>query len=209
MAGFPRVKSFRFTIAFVLLGLYAGIALSPLAPLALNLAPGAIPVNGECSGECDIDGCSPESRSKHTCCCWNKKQQSMKKAGKISGVSCNVHIARLSPGEGSIRSSVEGRSNSSPSKSPCCPTERSDNIEHSTEPETDEVSDKIYKCGSPCGDSRQHVFCGSGKIEIIPFYFSGLPTVSVEDMIEPLPHPRLTSRYIDPPDPPPKLSMTV
>lgn len=35
--------------------------------------PQAIPV--ECSGDCNLCGCSPQSRASNTCCCSKKKQQ--------------------------------------------------------------------------------------------------------------------------------------
>jgi len=55
--------------------IYLMMALSPLAPLVMHSPVAALAVTGECSGDCDICGCSLESRSNHTCCCAKKRQQ--------------------------------------------------------------------------------------------------------------------------------------
>ena len=65
-----NVKRFpRHIIAPLLVVLYIAIAFSPLAPLAMRSATTVHSVIGECSGDCDLCGCSPESRASHTCCC--------------------------------------------------------------------------------------------------------------------------------------------
>ncbi|MFA7060790.1 MAG: hypothetical protein WC156_08235 [Pedobacter sp.] len=63
----------RRLIASVLGLLFLAIIFSPLANLGLHSAIIAHATNGECSGDCDICGCSPERRATHTCCCWLKK----------------------------------------------------------------------------------------------------------------------------------------
>jgi hypothetical protein len=63
----------RYIVA-VLMGLtYVMLILSPLAPLAMKSPGVAHAATGECSGNCDICGCSAERRANHTCCCWMKK----------------------------------------------------------------------------------------------------------------------------------------
>jgi hypothetical protein len=62
-------------VALVLTVIYLLITMSPLAPLALKSPRVAHAVTGECSGDCDICGCSPERRADHTCCCWQKKMK--------------------------------------------------------------------------------------------------------------------------------------
>jgi hypothetical protein len=71
--------SVRYTITLVLTMMYMAITISPLAPLALRSKVIAHAVTGECSGDCDICGCSPERRANHTCCCWQKKLQQKQK----------------------------------------------------------------------------------------------------------------------------------
>ena len=63
----------RYITALFLTVAYLLITMSPLAPLALKSPRVAHAVTGECSGDCDICGCSPERRASHTCCCWQKK----------------------------------------------------------------------------------------------------------------------------------------
>ncbi|WP_250679947.1 hypothetical protein [Geomonas sp. Red32] len=46
---------------------------SPIASFAKENAP-LRPVAAACSGDCDVCGCSPESRSAGTCCCSRKRQ---------------------------------------------------------------------------------------------------------------------------------------
>jgi len=63
----------RYITTLLLTGIYLLITLSPLAPLAMKSAHIAHAITGECTGDCEIDGCSPERRVTHTCCCWRKK----------------------------------------------------------------------------------------------------------------------------------------
>ena len=65
----------RSIIAVILMVIYVLIPLSPLASLAMHSKSVALAVPGECSGDCDICGCSAESRAARTCCCSKKKQQ--------------------------------------------------------------------------------------------------------------------------------------
>lgn len=64
----------RFLTALLLTVVYLLMTLSPLAPLALRSPHLAHAITGECVGDCDICGCSPEQRANHTCCCAQKKK---------------------------------------------------------------------------------------------------------------------------------------
>lgn len=57
--------------------IYLTLQLSPLVSLALNSnsALPALTLSGECTGDCNQCGCSPESRASNTCCCSKKRQQ--------------------------------------------------------------------------------------------------------------------------------------
>jgi hypothetical protein len=68
----PRRTTPRYVTALLLTVIYLFIALSPLAPLALGNSRLAHAMTGECSGDCDVCGCSPEQRANHTCCCQQK-----------------------------------------------------------------------------------------------------------------------------------------
>ena len=65
----------RQNIARILTAIYLVIAAGPLAPFAMNSKSFAHAITGECAGDCNICGCSPENRANHTCCCWKKKLQ--------------------------------------------------------------------------------------------------------------------------------------
>lgn len=69
------IQSTRNILARVLTVMYLCITMSPLAPLAMHSPVIAHAMTGECSGNCDICGCSPERRANHTCCCFLKKQR--------------------------------------------------------------------------------------------------------------------------------------
>jgi hypothetical protein len=56
-----------------MLALFIMIQLAPCAPLFLKNGHASHHVTRECVGDCNICGCSPESRAAHTCCCWRKK----------------------------------------------------------------------------------------------------------------------------------------
>jgi len=68
-------KPSSYIVALMLAIIYSLIILSPLAPLALKSPRVAHAATGECSGNCDICGCSAERRANHTCCCWMKKMK--------------------------------------------------------------------------------------------------------------------------------------
>jgi hypothetical protein len=69
-----RTTRRRYLAALLLTVIYLAITVSPLAPLALNSPRLAHAITGECSGDCDICGCSAERRANHTCCCQLKKK---------------------------------------------------------------------------------------------------------------------------------------
>jgi hypothetical protein len=74
----------RHVTAFLLMVVYTLITMSPLAPLAIRSPGFAHAVAGQCSGNCEICGCSAERRANHTCCCWMKKLKSQKNSGNVS-----------------------------------------------------------------------------------------------------------------------------
>lgn len=68
-------RSKRCLIAAMLTAIYLAIVLSPLVSLAMQSNVVVHAITGECSGDCDLCGCSPESRANRTCCCAKKRQQ--------------------------------------------------------------------------------------------------------------------------------------
>lgn len=77
-----NVKNFhRNIIAKILITICIVITIIPLAPLAMRSITMEHPASAECSGDCDVCGCSPGSRVSRTCCCWQKKLKNHKQAG--------------------------------------------------------------------------------------------------------------------------------
>lgn len=62
-------------IAISLTLIYLIILLSPLISLATNSENGGFSATRECTGDCNLCGCSLESRASNTCCCSKKRQQ--------------------------------------------------------------------------------------------------------------------------------------
>lgn len=65
----------RRLIAATLSVIYLLIACGPLATAVVHANKAVFAFARECSGDCSICGCSPESRAAHTCCCSQKRQQ--------------------------------------------------------------------------------------------------------------------------------------
>lgn len=65
----------RFFTALFLSMIYLVIVMGPLAPVVLCNLQLAHAMTGECAGDCDVCGCSPEQRANHTCCCQQKMKQ--------------------------------------------------------------------------------------------------------------------------------------
>jgi hypothetical protein len=66
-------RPYRNLTAAIMAVLYVVILLSPLAPFAVHFAGTDRAIVRQCSGDCNICGCSPESRASHTCCCAKKR----------------------------------------------------------------------------------------------------------------------------------------
>lgn len=60
--------------ASVLAIIFTLMLASQLAPLCQPTANNTPATTVECSGDCNICGCSPESRAANTCCCSKKRQ---------------------------------------------------------------------------------------------------------------------------------------
>ena len=68
-------RLFCHIIAVGMTALYLAIIFGPLASFAMHSAGAAPVIIRECSGDCNLCGCSPESRASNTCCCSKKRQQ--------------------------------------------------------------------------------------------------------------------------------------
>jgi len=67
--------AFRQIIAAGMTLFYLSLVFSPLVSFAMHGTKASITVTRECTGDCNLCGCSPESRASNTCCCSKKRQQ--------------------------------------------------------------------------------------------------------------------------------------
>ncbi|MBT0665394.1 hypothetical protein KI809_13890 [Geobacter pelophilus] len=208
MPGFFRVTTYRWMIALALAGLYFGIALTPLAPLAMKSSHIVHVVTGECSGDCDIDGCSPASRAAGTCCC-RQKQLLVLPATNGSHTCCPNVAVKAKPAASDCCDAA--RQAPAPPQFSCCAAggDSAGNPPGEEAELTDKKRQTVYKCGSPCGRDRLITFAGNDKLDLIPFTFSGLPVSPHEELPATPPSSRFNSRDVEPPEPPPKVVMPV
>lgn len=71
----------RYIIAGILIAIHIMITVVPVTTLAMWSTTVMHPISTECSGDCDVCGCSPESRASHTCCCRQKNMKDKQHAG--------------------------------------------------------------------------------------------------------------------------------
>jgi hypothetical protein len=188
-------RSFRRLIAVMLTTVYMLIVMSPLAPLAMHSPVVAHAVTGECSGDCDICGCSLESRASKTCCCAKKRHQQLSIA-EMAAMPC---------------SSTQPASSPAPQKKSCCAksAQQSDNDhDHYQNPGREESKTvTVFKCGCPCGKGKLLALNGFGSNELLPITtLERIEIPHVETLYADLSH-RLASRHGEPPDPPPRLPL--
>lgn len=78
----------RVTVSLLLAIIYLLIMVSPLATLFPHSAEILLPVDGECSGDCSLCGCSPERSINRTCCCWQKRLLLCDLPDRVMGANC-------------------------------------------------------------------------------------------------------------------------
>lgn len=182
--------SHRTMTSLLLAVIYLLITFSPLAPLAMQSKLVAHAVTGECTGRCEIDGCSPERSANHTCCCWQKKHAGS--PGK-SGSDRDTHL--MPPAAGQKRGS-------------CCAVRAYDTHENAADgsalPEQTGTATTIST--APCGNGTLFTLLHGDVNPHLPFIaVSAVPPPGCGTLYHTAPE-RLTSRDSDPPDPPPLIS---
>lgn len=201
------MRPHRRLFAIILMTIYLSIALSPLAPLAMHSKVVAHAVTGECVGDCNVCGCSQESRANHTCCCAKKKQMH---AGATTNSKSECSPKQIETTKGSCCAA------SQPvepvvAENDCCAKDKKKqhdgNLQQSQHKENlSTTKTTVFKCGCPCGKGKMFALAGFGSNELLP--------INVNERIE-IPHEetlfadlthRLASRHGEPPDPPPRLS---
>lgn len=198
----------RKKLAVLLLTVYMSITLIPLAPLAMHSKSVAHAVTGECTGDCDTCGCSLESRASKSCCCARKNQQQTETAKLTAGDCCSKKTAFVPVVAKESCCSTSKSLTAEVVQNDCCSKAGYDDTvqepEQSAAPAKSEV---VYKCGCPCGKSKHPVMAGAGSSELLPYFYSERILLPYEDThYSYLPH-SMDSRYGEPPDPPPKLSL--
>jgi len=204
-------RSFRKLTAIVMMTVYLLIVLSPLAPLAMYSKSVAHAVTGECSGDCNICGCSLESRTNHTCCCAKKKQQSRLPAGEHSEQlpvpkkrSCCAESKPIPVNKDCCAASKPVV----PKKDCCVKNEKHQHDENlqALQQKQPSKNETVFKCGCPCGKGTLFTLA-AGTSDSMPFFYA--------ERLAP-PHAAslsfshvycMTSRHAEPPDPPPKLTV--
>ena len=182
------IRSFRRLGGLALTVVYALIVMSSLLPLAMGSKMVAHAVTGECSGECDIDGCSLESRANHSCCCARKKPG---QAVIVKGSCCTAPQPDVA-------------------KKDCCST----TVQHQHDEKTPEIgrkaattrSETVYKCGSPCGNGRFIAIAGAGSSELLPCRYAEKIVPPHKNSHYPILSQSMISRHAEPPEPPPIIS---
>lgn len=196
--------SSRYAAASVLTVLYLMIALSPLAPLVMKSETIARAVTGECAGDCDLCGCSRESRLSNSCCCSRKRMQQREVCVK-SGAGCN---SQLNYGA-DTRCGSTPPSREAAGVRDCCVKvvqQLAESMASEPAPAEPDLPKTVYRCGSPCGKGKPQVLLCSSSNDLLPPEASGLIFAS---HTEPFPsdlYRPLVSCPAEPPDPPPKVT---
>jgi hypothetical protein len=204
-------RSMRRMIAASLTVIYLVIALSPLAPFAMYSKVVAHAVTGECSGDCDICGCSLESRANHTCCCAKKKQM---QAHDAMSPTCEHCASKAATAPATVKGGCNAASQPAEpvvAKNDCCAKKRQhqhdgdvQGIQHTEERSRNET---VYKCGCPCGKGKLLALASAGSSELLPYIYSERTGPSHEDTRYSNLSQRMASRHAAPPDPPPRLPL--
>jgi hypothetical protein len=192
--------------------IYLVITLTPLAPFAMHSKMVAHAITGECVGDCDICGCSPESRANHTCCCAKKKQKQAGLAKLIAGECC---APKVSDAPTAVKGSCCAASQTAEpvvAKNDCCARNKryqhDENVQESQHKEERSKNETVYKCGNPCGKGKLFALAGVGTPELLPYIYSLIIAPHHDDTHYSHLSQRRASRHADPPDPPPKLPVS-
>jgi hypothetical protein len=201
----------RRSIAGVMTMIYLAITLSPLATFAMHSKVVAHVVTGECAGDCDICGCSQESRANHTCCCTQKKRMQSSVAKLTAGECSSPHDASSaqSDAKGSCCDASQSTEQGAVKNACCAKSGQHPNDEKRQDPNQNASPPKtetVFKCGCPCGKSELPSLSGTGSSELLPYIYSERIVLPHEDTHYTLLPQSIISRHTAPPDPPPKIT---
>lgn len=191
-------RASRYITSLVMTAIYLLVIFAPLAPAALQSKFVLHAVTGECSGDCRICGCSAERSAARNCCCWQKKLALKASDNDRRNRSCDKQH--------------ESAKAATPS---CCNKKQAhcDQDDHSSDKSSAETRKEptgsqvaaITVC--PCGSARHLALHGLDNIQHYPFVYSVHIPLSLPVGLEATHPGRLSSRNIEPPEPPPKISV--
>ncbi|BCS55338.1 hypothetical protein [Geobacter sp. SVR] len=170
----------RHIIALGLAVIYLTITVSPLASVVMRSKTVAYAMTGECVGDCDICGCSPESRANKTCCCAIKKRMEQHR-----------HTAEQHDSSEKTAASTDNDADKKTGK--CCKKNKAG------------TKVTVLSCNCPCGKGKTLATGGAGKNELVPYRFAESISPPSDYGTYHITPQRLTSRHPEPPVPPPKL----
>jgi hypothetical protein len=187
-----RISSLIMVTAYLL------FVLSPLAPLAMQSKLICHAVTGECSGDCKVDGCSLERIATHTCCCWQKKLHDGHESDpQREDKHCKTVQEHSVPVATEVKSCCASKGSLSSSRNEKNITASNNNPQ---KPKSPTIST------SPCGSGKSLVLLQSESTHHLPHSFIAITSVPRIVKLTFMSPERLTSRYGEPPDPPPIIS---
>ncbi|MDD2367607.1 MAG: hypothetical protein PHN84_15770 [Desulfuromonadaceae bacterium] len=176
--------------------IYTAALLSPLASVASQIGTDRYAIAKNCSGDCTKDGCSPERSISRTCCCWQKKL--LRKPHSID-YGNSARQEKIQSGCCSAKPPVM------PEKVSCCASDWSQDVSTNIE-DSDSYSEESIETSvtsRSCGNGNPFVLLSSESTPHIPFHCLNSNYSPEIDSLSALLVGSLTSRYSDPPDPPP------
>jgi len=190
-------RSRRYTTSLLMTMIYLLIVFSPLATLAMQSKLTAHAVGGKCSGDCRIDGCSPERRATHTCCCWQSRK---KTAGDVFSGSAGG-CCGTKPTPAGLKTAGH------------CPStsEQAAHDNHQTASATGSTTQDSSRPASigthPCGSGKHIAFWGTENVQHLPYHFTGEFILQLENSTSQPEPERKIYCHKEPPDPPPRRSL--
>lgn len=183
-------KTSRYIISLLLTIIYLLIIVTPLVSLGMQSKLIHF-IPGECSGDCLIDGCPLERSAANACCCAQKK---LNARSTLTFDSNGTFPVEEVPKEGSS----------------CCASGSPDAHDKAGKPKTVSGNLRQEKRSSisskPCGGGNLFALLSIETTLHLPFFYIEEVSSPAQTTLTVVPPVRLTSRYVDPPDPPPIIS---
>lgn len=181
------IISRRYIVSLIMLAIYLLTVFRPIVSVAMQITLG-LPAASQCSGDCRVDGCSLEKSAAHACCCW---QMARKEKNDIS--------SRLDPSLTTDHKTTE-QVTESPRNGSCCGASQTIKAEKDN---TSKNKRLTYISSTPCGSGKAFVLPGFETSQHIPIFFTEETASPIQSRLSFNQPKDFTSRYCEPPDPPP------